>query len=93
VAWLPGESFRAKQPDTITLKQCGTLAGTPRGHVCFVDQNDISFYLEWGIGRWIEARTDLGTFVANFVPDVLAPCNLGYVKREHFKKIFPKDFF
>jgi hypothetical protein len=89
--WKPGDPFRTK--DTGTVRRCGIDPIMGRGHVCFVDANQISFYLEWGGPRWIEAQCDLGTFGANFITEQFAPVSLGYAKRKHFKKVFPQDFF
>lgn len=91
--WKAGEAFRAKLPGTMMLQRCGVDGGNARGHVCFVDQERISFYLEWGGGRWIEAQCDLGTFAANFIPEPFAPLSLAYAKRQHFPKVFPTNFF
>jgi hypothetical protein len=88
--WNPGDPFRVK--DTLTVRQCGIDHLMGRGHVCFVDATGISFYLDWSGGRWIEAKCDLETFGANFIPDQFGPKNLGYVKRQHFRKAFPSDF-
>jgi hypothetical protein len=90
MVWNPGDPFRVK--DTVTVRNCGINPAMGRGHVCFADAAGISFYLGWGTSTWIEAKCDLGTFGANFIPDQLAPRNLGYTKRQHFRKTFPHDF-
>jgi hypothetical protein len=90
MAWSAGDPFKAK--DTVTVRNCGINPVMARGHVCFADAKEISFYLGWGGSVWMEAKCDLGTFGANFIPDPLAPVNLGYSKRLHFRKVFPSDF-
>ena len=89
--WTSGDPFRVKE--TVTVRNCGIDPVSGHGYVCFVDANQISFYLGWGGSNWIEAKCDLGTFAANFTPDQLAPQNLAYAKRQHFRKVFPNDFF
>jgi hypothetical protein len=91
MSWNSGDPFRTK--DTGTIRRCGIDPIMGRGHVCFVDATGISFYLDWGGPSWIEARCDLVTFGANFIPDQFAPVALGYAKREHFPKLFPTNFF
>lgn len=44
MALSPGDPFRVK--DTITVRNCGVNTVMGRGYVCFVDANQISFYLD-----------------------------------------------
>jgi hypothetical protein len=91
VARNPGDSIRAK--DKVTVRNCGINPVAGRGHVCRVDANRISFYLEWRGPRWIEAQCGLGIFGANFIPDEYAPKNLCYAKRQLFPWVFSFNFF
>jgi hypothetical protein len=42
--WTAGEAIKAKE--TVMNRRCGIRSDQGWGHVCFVDQRDISFYLQ-----------------------------------------------
>jgi hypothetical protein len=89
--WTAGEAIKAKE--TVMNRRCGIRSDQGWGHVCFVDQRDISFYLQRDVfGGQIEARYDLATFVMNFDRERFRPLNAGYSKATHFTRKFPTDF-
>jgi len=66
--WKAGDAIRPR--DTVMNRRCGISPDQSWGHVCFVDQRDISFYLQRTLWTGaIEGRCDLATFAMNFEHD------------------------
>jgi hypothetical protein len=90
--WKAGEPVKAKS--TMMNRRCGIISEQAWGHVCFVDQRDISFYLQkTTFAGAIEAQCDLETFAMNFEHDRFQLPNHVYSKTAHFKRKFPTEFF
>jgi hypothetical protein len=90
--WKPGEVFIPR--DTTLIKNCGIDPSRGRGHVTYVADGFISFYLDRGPSGagWIEARCSLETFGLNFLHLPVREISKAYITSRHFTKLFPANY-
>lgn len=91
--WKAGDPIKAKP--TAMNRSCRIDPDHATGHVCFVNSQGVSFYLDRGKAGsgYIEAQCALDLFAANFEHDPYRPYNVAYIKTTHYMKKYPNDLF